>query len=114
MFGLRKPAANVIRSILETQHTALLAGDFARLEPLAAQLEQAFARLRQDGASAGELTAIKAMSARNATLLRAAQTGVARARDQLGSVRAPVLNTYDASGQSRANGEAPGKTLARR
>ncbi len=114
MIGARKPASDVVASLLEVQRTALLAGDLKRLDKMAKELPQAFARLERDGGNQPALEQIRAAAARNARLLTAAQAGVAAARGHLSASRAPGLTTYDAQGRSQASQASQSRDLARR
>jgi hypothetical protein len=114
MIGARKSALNQAAEILDKQHKALLHGDLATLMTLAPELEQAFHRLRRDGAAADDIAPLMVAAARNAHLLKAAQAGVAQARGHLQSTRSPDLTTYDAHGRTAPGIPQSSRTLARR
>lgn len=114
MIGARKSALTQAAEVLEVQYRALLGGDLTRLGHMAPDLEQAFNRLRRDGAAPHEVAPLMVAAARNARLIQAAQSGVAQARAHLSAARLPELTTYDAKGRSRAGIAQPSRTLSRR
>lgn len=114
MIGARKTTLDHVAEVLDAQHKALLSGDLAQLGTMAPLLEQAFNRLRRDGAAPESVAPLMIAAARNARLLQAAQSGVAQAREHLQSSRSPELTTYDAKGRSQLGVPATSRTLSRR
>ena len=101
MIGRRKTAFETVDQLLSVQNQALLDGDIMTLGKIEPPLERALNLLKVEKAQEGELAKIREKATRNATLLSAAQKGIAMARAQL-SARASVdLATYDANGQTQ-------------
>jgi hypothetical protein len=104
---------HTITAVMEAQRAALLAGDFTGLDATEARLARAVEKLSGAGLSRDDLACIAALAARNARLLDAARSGIARARGRTRAGPAAALMTYDARGHQR--GGAPvGQTLSRR
>lgn len=105
-------AAARARSLLEAQHSALLAGDLTRLAEMPDALQSALALLQREPSAASDMAGLASLAARNAELIRAAQGGLAVLRDRAGRSEPPPLSTYDAGGR-RAAQATPGRTLSR-
>lgn len=106
-----RPASvlHMITAVMEAQRKALLAG----LDMTEARLAGAVGQLPGAGVSRDDLAHIAELAARNARLLDAARSGIARARGRAKAGPPAALMTYDAHGHQR--GGAPvGQTLSRR
>lgn len=114
MIGRRKAAIDIVHELLETQKAALLQGDLQALAGIETRLERALGQLKEQRAEQADLVRVQALAARNATLLTAAQKGVATARVQLESRASSGLSTYDAAGQSHTTTTQQARLLARR
>ena len=88
--------------VLEAQRSALLSGDLAALSGLVSDIEKALALVRGDAgdpARADRIARIARIAAENASLVRAAQTGLTRARHLIRRDDPDAeLTTYAASG----------------
>lgn len=114
MMGSRKTASTTVAELLDVQNQALLTGDLDVLGQMAPELEQAFAKLAREKASAKDLKHIKESASRNARLLLASQAGVSTARARLTASRAPGLTTYGADGRSQTDTRPASQTSLRR
>jgi hypothetical protein len=106
------PVAEVL-TLLERQRTALLTGDFAALDGVAARLERALVRLAEDRVPTAELARLGSAAGHVARLLGAARGGLGEAVPDRRKAATGPLMTYDAQGRQHA---APrtGQTLSRR
>jgi len=89
--------------LLDDVHAALLAADYARLAPLAAQIEAEIDALERSRVTATlHLVAVKAR--RNMASLQAAQRGFRAARRRMQEIAAAQsgLITYDSAGRRSA------------
>ena len=114
MIGQRKKAIDVVDELLQAQKTALLSGDLSALGQIVAPLERALHRLQTDRAAPNDLARVQAVAQRNATLLKAAQNGIATARAQIATRIPGGLSTYDAQGQSHMTTPGASRLLGRR
>ena len=110
-----RPASvlHMITAVMEAQRKALLAGDFAGLDMTEARLAGAVGQLPGAGVSRDDLAHIAELAARNARLLDAARSGIARARGRAKAGPPAALMTYDAHGH-QCGGAPVGQTLSRR
>jgi hypothetical protein len=90
--------ARNLAAILDDMHAALLAGDFARLNALVPDLEDARAQVVAHGHP--DPTALRDKARRNALCLQAAVYGVKSARRRIADIAeaARGLTTYDRVG----------------
>lgn len=102
---MRDPTTTELRSLLETETAAILAGDYALLDDLAPRKDQLFHELQQAPRAAADLRAISQMLARNRALLGAALKGISAARLRLTALKAvrDGLQVYDQSGRFAAS-----------
>lgn len=114
MIGLARSAVEVAGALLDAQRRALVEGDFAALVRLAPELERAFLRLSGQSGDVAGLGALRDAASRNAVLLRAAERGLAQARQMIGPKQRATLSTYDARGGLQSAAPGAGRTLARR
>ncbi len=93
---------DTIEGVLDQIHTAILAGDFSALGPMALALERGLTNLTATNPAL--LQRISRKSARNAACLKAAGDGVRAARRRLAELRqiAAGLVTYDGQGKRPA------------
>lgn len=106
-----------ILRLLRQQRTALTLGDKAALATAARRLERALSLLPRPLAER-DLKVLRREAGDVAELVRAAQSGLERARALIARRTAPAqaaagLTTYDASGRRNGLAPAPGRTLAR-
>lgn len=114
MIVQRKKAIDVVDELLQAQKKALLSGDLSALGQIVAPLERALHRLQTDRTPPTELARVQVVAQRNAALLKAAQNGIATAREQIAARIPSGLSTYDAQGQSHMTTTGASRLLARR
>ncbi|ARU02599.1 flagellar protein FlgN [Yoonia vestfoldensis] len=102
---MRDPTIAQLRSLLEAETTAILAGQYAVLDDLAARKDQLFDDLQQAPRTATDLRAISGLLTRNQALLAAALKGISAARLRLTALKAvrDGLQVYDQSGRFAAS-----------
>ncbi|MBR2573341.1 MAG: flagellar protein FlgN [Loktanella sp.] len=102
---MRDSTATELRSLLETEIAAILAGQYDVLDDLAARKDQLFHELQQAPRAAADLRAISRMLARNQALLAAALKGISAARLRLTALKAvrDGLQVYDQTGRFAAS-----------
>lgn len=105
--------AKSLEVLLNEQRAALRSGRLEVLAALVPRFERAIETL-DPGGRPEDLTRLRALARENATLLAAAQEGVARAQRQLRAASSGSLSTYDASGRKSADPQPEGRLLARR
>ena len=107
------PSISILVSTLDRQNEALLSGDLSTLEKFEAELASALRLLDPDRIDPQELRLLQDKAKHCAGLVRAAQKGVARARDQILGSQTQELSTYDAAGNKVCEGTSSAKTLKR-
>lgn len=102
-----------LRTALERQRAALLAGDLAALPGLERAITRNLNALGVHPANASDLENILEMARHNAALIKAAQRGVATVRQTLAGTRDNSLTTYARNGHKRAQPTAPRRLQSR-
>lgn len=109
----RSRAIETLTHLLEDQRAALREGRLQDLAAMVPRMERAVgAMTANDGSTARE--DLRRLASENATLLQAAQAGVARARALRAAAAEVRFSTYDATGRKAEQVPNPGRTLARR
>jgi len=90
-----EPPKNILR-LLNAQAEAMLTGDFARLQTVLVEFENALSRFPLEPLSALDKRRIEQAIARNARLTSAARSGLAQVRDRLSAYGRPdpVFRAY--------------------
>ncbi len=100
--------------MLLEQREALLRGDLKALEGMADKLERELKLLPSSQPGDRTSADLFEQARRNAALLKAAQTGIQRARQTLAPPKAAQLTTYTTTGLRQAAIAPQGRVLSRR
>lgn len=98
---MRDDVISDLAALLDRENAAIIAGDYATLDALAARKQLLFDTLTGIAFAEPDLRVISGKLARNQSLLAAAIKGIAAARSRLAALRAvrDGLQVYDQSGQ---------------
>lgn len=109
----RSRALEALTGLLAEQRAALREGRLRDLAAMVPRMERAVGAVTAcDDPTARE--ELRRLASENATLLQAAQAGVAQAMALRTAAAGVRLSTYDATGRKSEQAQDPGRTLARR